>query len=217
MWIYNKDLGIDETLEIGDINAFDDGTISFEFTIPEGMEEKWYTLKFEVYDEDDDLFQNDFDDDDAVFDVLIKVEGNCAVTQVILGATIESGGKSGAELVVKATVTNPGNELATYTLFVEGYDSWASLIDIEPSTLILDAGQSAEVIVTFDVDRDASGDQLFNIEVLSEGETVMTQPVSVPIEKSLIGSKDLLTALIVAISIILIIIIIVLAVKVARK
>ncbi|GAJ05509.1 unnamed protein product, partial [marine sediment metagenome] len=68
-----------------------------------------------------------------------------------------------------------------------------------------------------DVDKDASGDQLFNIEVLSEGETVMAQPVSVPIEKALLGSKDLLTALIVAISIILIIIIIILAVKVARK
>ena len=182
------------------------------------MEEKTYTLKLTIYDEDHDIYENDYDDEKAIFDVYLKVEGNCAVTKVILSAGVESGGKAGGELVIKATVTNPGSELTTYALIITEYDSWASLVDIKPSTLILDAGKSAEVLITFKVDKDASGDQQFNIEVLSEGELVIIQPVGpVSIEKVLLGSKDLLTALIVAISIVLIIIIIVLAVKVARK
>jgi len=220
--LYNKELGIDlKEVSYRDLDAGDRAEVSFIFDVPTGIEEKQYKLYMRTYydyDEGKGSYENDYDKvSDDIFNIDLKVEGNCAVAKAILSANLESGGKSGGELVVKATITNSGSESTIYLINVEGYDSWASLVDIKPNTLILDAGKSAEVLITFNVDRDVSGDQLFNIKVLSGGETVMTQPVSVPIEKSLLGSKDLLTALIVAISIVLILIIIVLAVKVARK
>ncbi len=218
--IHNSDFEIDETLEIGDIDAFDSESISFEFTIPEGMEEDvWHSLEFTI-EEDGDVFENDYVDEDAEFKALFKLE-NCAVPQAFVGASLDSDAKAGKELVVRVTVTNTGTETTNYLINAYGYSEWASSASVEPTTITLKEGQSADVLITLNVQRDVSGERLFNIEVLSEGELVMSQPLSVNIEKALIGDifsdNGLLTALIIGIAIVLIIIIIVLAVRLARK
>jgi len=217
--VYNFDFGIDEVLEIGDVDAFDKESISFEFTIPEGMEEGWNTLEFTIQ-EDGDIFENDYTDEDAEFEVLIDLE-NCALSQALVSASLEEGGKAGRELVVRSTITNTGTKSTTYLVNAVEYSEWASLTIIEPSTLILEAGQSADVLITLKVNRDISGEKLFNIEVVSEGELVVSQPLSVSVEKALIGDifgdNGFLTALIIGIALILVIIIIVLAVRVARR
>ena len=217
--VYNFDFGIDEILEIGDVDAFDKESISFEFTIPEGMEEGWNTLEFTIQ-EDGDIFENDYTDEDAEFEVLIDLE-NCALSQALVSASLEEGGKAGRELVVRSTITNTGTKSTTYLVNAVEYSEWASLTIIEPSTLILEAGQSADVLITLKVNRDISGEKLFNIEVVSEGELVVSQPLSVSVEKALIGDifgdNGFLTALIIGIALILVIIIIVLAVRVARR
>ena len=216
--IYNSYLGIDETLEIGDVNSFDSESISFEFTIPDGMEEKWYELEF-IIQEDGDVFENDYVDKDAEFKILFKLE-NCAFAQALVSASLDSGGKAGKELVVRATITNTGSESTSYLINAAGYAEWASSATVEPSTIVLGAGQSADVLITLDVSRDASGERLFNIEVLSEGQLVVNQPLSVSIEKALVGNllgDNLATALVIGIALILVVIIIVLAIRVARK
>jgi len=216
--IYNSYLGIDETLEIGDVNSFDSESISFEFTIPEGMEEKWYELEF-IIQEDGDVFENDYVEEDAEFKILFKLE-NCAFAQALVSASLDSGGKAGKELVVRATITNTGSESTSYLINAAGYAEWASSATVEPSTIVLGAGQSADVLITLDVSRDASGERLFNIEVLSEGQLVVNQPLSVSIEKALVGNllgDNLATALVIGIALILVVIIIVLAIRVARK
>ena len=217
--VYNNDFGIDEILEIGDVDSFDSESISFEFTIPEGMEEGWNTLELTIQ-EDGDIFENDYTDDDAEFEVLLDLE-NCLLAQALVSAALDEGGKAGQDLVVRATITNPGDESTTYVVNAYGYAEWASTAEVSPSTFVLEAGQSIDVLITLNVDRDVSGERLFNIEVLSEGELVVSQPLSVNVEKALVGDlfgdNGLVTALIIGIAIDLIVIIIVLAIRVARK
>jgi len=227
--VYNKELGIlDEKIEIGDIDAFEDEKLVFDFKVPKDAEEKGYKLWFTVYDEYNDVYENDYDEKESEFFVSLKVEGSCVVEpQVMVTATLESGGKAGEELVIKATVTNIGNNLVTYTLNAEEYDEWAELISIEPSTIILNEGESKDVLITFNVNKDVLGDKLFNIEVLSEDESVMKQPVSITIEKPGFGLSALTGNIISegnwylwgigALNIILVIVIILVAVKVAKK
>jgi len=218
--VYNSDLGIDELLEIGDVDSFDSESISFEFTIPEGMEESWYELEFTIQ-EDGDVFENDYTDDDAVFNILLDVGENCALAQAFVSASLDEGGKAGKELIVRATIKNTGTKSTSYLVNAVGYVEWASLINVDPSTITLEAGQSADVLIALKVNGDVSGERLFNIEVLSEGELVVSQPLSVSVEKALIGDlfgdNGLLTALIIGIALILVIIIIVLAIRVARR
>lgn len=218
--IYNADFGIDEVLDIGDIDAFDYESISFEFSIPKGSEEEiWHALEFTIK-EDGDIFENDYVEEDAEFQVLFKLE-NCAFPQAFVGAALDSEAKAGREMVVRTTITNTGAETTNYLVNAFGYSEWASSINIEPRTITLEPGQSRDVLITLDVDRDVSGERLFNIEVLSEGELVMAQPLSVNIEKALLGDifqdNTLITALIIGIAVILIVIIIILAVRLARK
>jgi len=215
--LYNKDLKVEQTLELESLDKFEKEEVIFDFQVPEGMKEQWYPLKFTVYNEDKEVYQND-NDDDAVTEFSMKVAGNCAVPQASVSASLESGGKSGRPLVVKAIITNPGNETTAYSVSAKGYESWAASVDVQPNTLLLDSQKAGEVLFTLDVNKNAEGDNLFNIEVYSEGKLVLSQPVSVTVQKSLLpGGNDLLTGLIIAISVVLVVIIIVLAVKAGRK
>lgn len=226
--VFNKDLGIDEKIEIGDIDSFKDERLDFEIQIPKNVEEQEYNLYFMVYDEYNDIYENS-NDDKAEFYIPLKLEGNCvSEPQVIVTANLESEAKAGKDLIVKATITNTGDSLVTYTLDIKDYASWTTLVNIEPNTIILSAGSSEDVLITFNVNKDISGDQLFNIEVLSEDEAVITQPVSVTVEEqsgfnfpgitgNLISEGNWYLWGIGALNIILIIIIIIVALRVAKK
>lgn len=216
--LYNKDLKISQTATLEGLDAFEKDEISFEFTVPAGMTEQWYTLEFTAYNEDDEVYQNDYNDDDSVTKFSLKVEGDCALAQATMTASLESGGKAGKPMVVKATITNPGSKLTTYSISAKGYETWASAVSAEPNTLILENQQTGEVLLTLDVNANAVGDNLFNVEVYSEGELVLSQPVSVSVQKAFIPVENgLLTGLIIAVSVVLLVIIIVLIAKAGRK
>jgi len=221
--VYNSELGINELVTIGDIDEFDSEFLDVFVEIPKDAEEKSYLIRFTVYDEDNDVYENDFDEDESVFTIPLKVEGNCKIdVTAVVSASLESGGKAGEELIIKSIITNSGDKSATYTVNVAGYASWASLDNIDQSTFTLDDGESKEIFITFNVDKDASGDKTFNIEVLSENQLIATQPVSVSIEKSAFSLTDNITENswlwgIGLLNLILIIAIIVVAVKLARK
>lgn len=223
--VYNKELGLDEDVEIGDISDFDSEAFDFSFTIPSSATEKHYSVVLTVLDDDGDVYQNS-EDDDSVFPLVVTVEGNCATSpttgSVVVSASIQSGGQAGKDLVIKASVTNTGTTSATYALSAAGYGSWASSASLSQTSLTLAAGQSQDVLVTLAVKNDASGDNSFNLEVLSGGQLVLSQPVSVTISgagfnlSGLFGNNWYLW-LIGAINVILVVVIIVVAVRVLRK
>lgn len=227
--VFNTELGINEHIDIGDIDAFDKEDLNVIIDIPEDAKEKIYSINFEVYDEDDDVFETDFDDDPAEFHILLEVSGSCGVEKsALVSASLESGGRAGEELVVKAIIVNTGTKSSTYTLTATGYSGWATSVNIEPSTVLINTGESREVLFTFDVKEDVSGEKTFNIEGRSEGELIFTQPVSVSIEKSeggisgitggvISGRNNLYLWGIGILNVILVIIIIIVAIRVARK
>jgi len=228
MVIYNKDLGINQNVEIGDVDAFDSEKISVTVTLPENVEEKFYTLEFIVYDEDNDVFETD-DNDETKFTLPLKLEGNCKVDKkAVVSATLESGGQAGKELVVKATIVNTGDEPATYTLNLADYADWAESASLDQSVVLLGSGESKEVIVTLNVKSDASGDKTFELEVTSDNELVTKQPVSVTIEEKGASPFSGITGKVIGegswyiwgigfLNVILIIIIIVVALRISRS
>jgi len=180
--VYNQELGINEKVELGDIDAFDSSDFVFNFQLPEGVKEKQYYLTLTVYDEDDDVYENE-NDDKSVFSVPLNVEGTCLLAEASVTAVLESGGQAGREMIVKATILNTGTKTSTYSLNAAGYAEWASLATLNKTSLTLEAGKSEEVLLTFEVKDDALGNSLFNLEVLSENELVVSQPVQVEITK----------------------------------
>jgi hypothetical protein len=223
--IYNKELGINEKIEIGDVDAFEDEKLDALIKIPSDAEEKTYSLKLTVYDEDDDIYENDYDEEESIFNVFFKVEGNCgSEPNAVISASLESGGKAGQPLVIKATIVNTGDDSTTFSINAAGYTEWASSAELSQSTVLLNAGDSINVLMTFDVKKDVSGEKTFNIEILSENKLVLSQPVSVIIEKSgfsftggVISGDNWYLWGIGAINFILIIVIIFVAIRVARK
>ncbi len=224
--VSSTELGLNEDILVGDMDAFDSQKISFSFTAPSNVAEKTYPVKFEVLNEDGDVYQNDFDDDDSEFTLPLTLVGGCtgSTSPVKVTANLVSGGKAGQDLVVKAVVTNTGSVSKTYTLSSAGHAQWATAYTATPTTLTLGAGQSGEVTYTFKVSKDASGEQTFNIELVS-GREVLSQPVSVVIEKADLFSSITGGAIsgnswmwgLGALNVILIIVIIFVAMRVTRK
>jgi len=228
--IKNNELGIDKIVEIGDINAFDSEKLEVTLKIPGDAEEKTYELSFIAIDEDNDIYENDYDEDESITQALLKVEGSCGADfdqpKAIVSANLESGGKAGEELTVKVTITNTGDKTNTYTINAARYTGWASSVDLDQSTLILNAGESKDVLVTFTTNADASGDYTFDIEVISDGKMVIKQPVSVTLEGrtgfsgfsgSAINQDNWYLWGIGILNIVLVVIIIVVAMRVAKR
>jgi hypothetical protein len=221
--IYNRELGVDEDVVVGDIDSFDSSDFEFSLSLPEDVEEKRYYLTLTVYDEDDDVYENG-NDDKSISTITLDVQGGCAVAKASVAAVLESGGQAGKLMVVKATITNTGNKVAYYSLNVAGYTGWASSVTLDKSALTLNAGDSAEVLLNFNVDRDALGTNIFYLEVLSGDELIVNQPVQVEITKrtwgitgNLISGDNKYIWGIGLLNLILIVLIIVIAVRIARK
>ncbi len=216
-------MGLNEKVEIGDVDAFDNSDFTFTFQLPEGVKEKLYYLELTVYDDSDDVYQNE-NDDKAVFSVPLNVQGTCSLAEALVTAVLESGGQAGKPLVVRATILNTGTKTSTYLLNAAGYAEWASLATLDKNSLTLDAGKSEDVLISFDVNKEALGNNLFNLEVLSNNELVVSQPVQVEITKKKFGitgnffsGDNKYIWGIGALNLILIILIIVIAVRISRK
>lgn len=226
-----RDLDYDKEVLVGDINAFDKEKLDITIPIPKNAKEGTYAITFEVYDEDSDIYENDFDDEESKTVYSFTVQGSCSTSSggdtsdlsVIISANLESGGYVGEPLVIKAMITNTGDEEGTFLINIADYISWANSADLNKETIILDSGDSEEIMITFDVKPEAVGDQLFKIQVVTDQQIIADQPVSVTIEgkettgiSTTFGDSWYLW-LIGALNVILIIIIIVVAVRLARK
>ncbi|MFH1500652.1 MAG: putative S-layer protein [archaeon] len=230
--ITNSELKIDEYFEVGDIDALDKEELVATIDIPANADEKAYPFTFRVLDEDNDLYEND-NDDASEFSETIQLS-SCGSTSGVSGAglsisaTLQSDAMAGEQMIVKATLTNNGDESGVYSAFVSGNEGWSSLDKIQPQSLVLDAGETDEVLIYLDVDSDASGEQTFKLKVVYGSES-KEQTVSVNIEGT--GSGGALTGnaigvnirenwfiwTIVLVNVILIVLIIVVATRIARS
>ncbi len=225
--IYNKELGINKKVEIGDINSFDKEKLDTTITIPENAQEKIYQLSIEVYDDNDDIFVND-DDDKAIFKPLLTVSGSCTtLSKATVSAVLESGGKAGSPLVIKATIANTGTSQATYTINAANFADWVDSASVDTPVLVLGAGQTKDVKFTLDVKKGVSGEKTFNIEISSGLDLLVQQPVAVTIEKAgffagitgnvIGGDTSWYIWVIGALNVLLVVIIVVVALRIAKN
>ena len=225
--IFNKELGINEIVEIGDINDFDNEILDTFVEIPSDVEEKTYAISLKVFDEDNEVYETDENNDESEYIIRITLDSCSVSSTALVSANLESGGKAGENLIVKSTIVNSGTISATYTINAASYAEWANSVSIDQSVFTLDAGNSKEVLLTFDVKEDVAGEKQFSIEVISGNEIVATQPVQVEIQ----GTSSLFSGItgnvftdsnkylwgIGILNVVLIIFIIIVAVKVAKK
>lgn len=226
--LYSAELGLDlQEVILGDLDEGDNAEVSFVFEVPRDATEKLHQLALRAYyeyDEDDGKYLVDYDrKSEDTFKAYLTVAGNCVTdiaTTPTVSANLESEAKAGEDLLVKVMITNPSEVTATYMINAAGYAEWASSASLNQDSFTLGAGESEEVMFTFAVKSDAEGEQLFNIELLSEGQFVSSKPVSVYIEESgkgFINSENAAAYALGLLSIILIIVIIIVAVRVSRK
>lgn len=222
--LYNEELGINETKTISeDLDSGDKTQVTFTFTIPKGMTEDVYDLKFTTYyDWDSEHSEYKRSSDDGEYTLPFTLSGNCILPEAMITAALqpETETKAGKPLFIIATITNTGSLDSTYTFALDNYSSWASGATINNS-ITLAAGESGTVLISLDVGKKVSGKQTFNILATSEG-VVFEQVVVTPVIEErqgldFLGNNGAVTALIALITAIAIAIIIVLIVKASKK
>ncbi len=222
--LYNQELGLNLFSESFELDNGDDGEVLFNVLIPENKEAKSYRLSFYAeydYKESTDTFR----DAENLGTYTIRLEGDKCKADTsktpTIAAVLDEETKTvvGKDLVIKMTVTNPGNT-SSFILALEGYDSWADSAVLNQTTFNLGVGKSEIVIATFNPTM--AGTQEFTIKTVYGGR-ILEQKVTVVIEENQswfsraldsIGFKgNLAFWLTVAIFIVLILIILVLIVK----
>ena len=192
VWVYNKALGLDEDILFSKgIDKLDKEQVSITFNIPKEADEKTYGIFIRAYDDDsygdNDIYEN-AEDDEAEIEVLLQVQGNCKGS-VVSGAQITAELDSetpeaiaGKQVIIRSTIKNTGTDTTTYTISVFGNSAWSSLSAIDPQVVTLDAGESKDISIFLDIDKDAEGEQEFTIKV-TYGEQTTEQKVALSIEK----------------------------------
>ena len=223
--VNSNELGINnKKIEIGDISAFESEPMNLIFTIPKDAQEKTYSIKLTVYDEDNDIYEND-DDKQSIFSVFLKVEGNCVVQpDVLISASLESDAKAGEDLVIRVVLTNTATAAKSFTLDISGHETWAEILE-SPETILISSGDFEEAYIKFNVNKGVSGTKTFSIKVYSDSQLLATQPFSVNIEpRGFLGitgfpvlEGDAYLWGFGILNIILVIIIILVAIRIARK
>ncbi len=231
---FSTELGIRLEKEIREnMDEGDNTDVSFTFTVPQGLKAKLYNLEFEAnYDYRNGDYRETSDETTRIGLNVLDVE--CTGGQVptgriaVITADLDSDAKPGEELLVRATITGLISGEADYLIAAKDFESWADLQSISEPLVSLEQQDSKEIILAFDVNKDATGDQSFTLEVRSEGKTE-TREVQVNIEESAtggsitggvtgaLGSGNNLIWVIGIINVVLIILIIVVAMRISRK
>lgn len=225
--LVNTELGINQFYEIkSKMDTGDRRTASFDFTLPKGLENKVYQLRLSAdYEFDNGDYDQSSDEDTLVpLNVLgCADDGSNENDQfVVINAALDSEAKAGQPLIVKSTITNTGSSTATFIVGARGYESWASLSQISQRIVTIPAGQTAEVLFTFDVKEDVEGEKSFFIQVNNEAGDVKEAEVQASITGAgsggfSFGEGNSLIWVIGIVNVILIILIIIVAIRVSRR
>jgi uncharacterized membrane protein len=138
-------------------------------------------------------------------------------------ARLDSDAKPGQEMTVRATITNLASQYSSFVISATDYESWAELSSISDRIVGLNPGESKEITLKFNVNREASGTQTFAIEA-KNGNNVESRDVEVNLGAASAGGlgginlgNNGLIWVIGAINVILIILIIIVAVRISRR
>jgi len=228
--VTNVKLGINQKINIGDLDPLEDKKVTFNFDVPKGLTIGNYILEFKVYNEDDELFEND-NNDLAVFIKELALNDLCVPERASeISATLDSeSAVAGKEMVITATVKNIGSVKTDYQILLNNYESWAELKLLSPETLSLNPGESGQVTIKLVPDKTVEGNREFIIQAVADG-NVEEQAISVPVSaykgffsgftgfsigNNLKGNWFIWA--IVIVNVLLILMIVVIAVKIARK
>ena len=223
--VFNTDLGISQKVNVGTMNAGDSKDLSFNVAIPtNAISGQAYDITFQVFNGDNVIFESS-NNDKSQATLTIPITGTCTnAPKALVTTNLQNTPAAGQQFTVTATVTNTDTKANTFNIALNNYNTWASLVSVDQSTLNLNAGQSQTVTVVLQANAGISGDQTFNI-VLTQGTQTLTQPVPVSIQSSSTPGTGLFTGLggnaylwgIAALNILLVLIIIIVAVRVVRK
>lgn len=179
--IYSQELGLNLFSDRFELDEGDNEYVYFNFVIPENKEAKSYRITFYAeydYRESSDAFR----DSESLGTYTVRVDGDkCKATIVpTISASLDSETETmvGKDLVVRMTISNPGNT-SSFIVALEGYDSWAKSATLNQSTFNLGVGESRTITATFNPTK--SGNQEFVVKAIYGGR-VVEQRVSVSIE-----------------------------------
>ena len=224
--LINTELGINQFVEVRNLDEGDDQNVLFDFVLPNNAEEKIYQLRLSSdYEFDNGNYEQSSGEDTLVpleiFDCGPSVPERVADINVQLVSTEVI---PGGELIVRATITNLGDKRTSFAVSATGYQSWAELDNVSPPIVDLDAGQSTDVTLTFVVGEDAGGAESFFVEVRTT-EGVENREVIVNVKEG--GAQDngggfdfsgnSTLWIIGIVNVILIVLIIIVAVRVSRR
>jgi uncharacterized membrane protein len=229
----NTALGIDQSVEIrNNLDMGDKQTVSFDFTIPQGAQNKDYLLDLTSdYDYKNGVYRQS---SNVVNQYTLKVIGcntpsgpannASGAGNSVISASLGSSAVAGQELTIDATITNPTSSSVSYVMDAKDYDGWASIKSFSPRIVTVDAGQSKDVVVKFTVNSDAVGEQTFTLQTIANGKTT-SRDVSVNVEATpsssgfsgfSLGNNGYLL-IIGAVNVILIVLIIIVAIRISRR
>lgn len=187
--LFNSDLGIDLDEVVNDLEEGESATLTFNFQIPENIEEKNYFFRlitFYDYEEDDDEYDSNSKEDlDESFNFVLKV--NCVTEPEskisIVSAELEQEEVfAGEEMTVNLVIKNTGEETSALKIVVEDYESWATEKQVSPRELALESEDSKDVSISLDVDKEASGLQTFKVKILSDDQVLEEKELEVFVE-----------------------------------
>jgi hypothetical protein len=227
----NSKLGLDLESAPSGIDAGESDDVEFTFVVPYTAQNGVYTLRLITYfdyKKSSDTYSKDSDAFDVKMNVVGGVDNKTTTTAQSAGASdisasLESDAKAGESMDVSVTIKNLGKNKTTFVVGVSGYDSWAELSSISERVLTLNAGESKDITVSFNVNKDASGEKTFTVESRA-GDKIDTKQVAVEFTsdswfsklKASLGKSSIIW-IIGLVNLVLIILIIYLAVRIFRR
>jgi len=196
----------------------------FYITVPEEVENSYEKLKIYTYydyDEDEDeldehSYGESSEDEGDDFSMLLEIL-SCQAPEPTVTANLDSEATVGENLIVKARVTNQGED-NNFIISASGFESWAKLVSIDPQTASINEGEFQEVTITLSPTE--AGAQSFKINTVADG-TSYEQTVSLNIaeEEGMFGfnMSNLMFYAIIGIVALIALIFLVLIVKVSRR
>ncbi|MFA5857215.1 MAG: putative S-layer protein [Candidatus Pacearchaeota archaeon] len=196
--LFNKELGINkEEIVREDFSEGDSSNVDFEFDIPKNAAEKTYVLELRTYYDYDSDDNNYNEISSQRFTKSIVVSGNCnkdssntnngspttTTAKLQISADLDPetpDAIAGKQVIIKSNIKNTGTASATAVLSVTGNSLWSDLVSIEPQSLTLGPGESKDVSIVLDINKDADGENEFVIKTIY-GTQTSEQKVVLPV------------------------------------
>jgi hypothetical protein len=178
--LFNRELGLNlEKVLRENFDQGDSSIVDFEFDVLKNITEKTYTLEFKTY------YDYDVDDEtynlvsDQTFTKSFIVSGNCRAEQttipsVGISADLDSEtpeAVAGKQVIIVVTLRNTGTTETTYDVSISGNSAWSSLVSIDPQRLIISQGQSKDINIVLNIDKDAKGNKELTFRANYAGKT----------------------------------------------